>query len=128
MRSDHLEGCPFCEYASVLESASGARHVEVNDRRIFSDPTRPVISFEPLNPVVGGHLLFVPTWHAEHRDPTGLTAATRSAYDYATSAGGDFNLINSCGPAATQTVPHLHVHYVPRRPGDGLLLPWGGPR
>ena len=38
----------------------------------------------------------------------------------------DFNLITSSGPAATQTIPHIHVHYVPRWPGDGLHLPWTG--
>ena len=37
---------------------------------------------------------------------------------------GESNLITSIGPAATQTVPHLHLHLVPRRPGDGLPLPW----
>lgn len=37
---------------------------------------------------------------------------------------GDMNLITSRGPAATQTVPHLHLHLIPRREGDGLTLPW----
>jgi histidine triad (HIT) family protein len=36
----------------------------------------------------------------------------------------DCNLIVSKGPSATQTVAHLHLHIVPRRPGDGLALPW----
>ena len=36
----------------------------------------------------------------------------------------DFNLITSAGSLATQTIGHLHVHIVPRRPGDGLHLPW----
>jgi hypothetical protein len=39
---------------------------------------------------------------------------------------GDCNLIASRGPAATQTVPHLHLHLVPRLEGDGLPLPWTG--
>jgi histidine triad (HIT) family protein len=38
----------------------------------------------------------------------------------------DFNIITSAGPSATQTVFHLHVHLVPRVPGDGLALPWTG--
>jgi diadenosine tetraphosphate (Ap4A) HIT family hydrolase len=33
-------------------------------------------------------------------------------------------MITSAGPAATQTIKHLHVHYVPRHAGDGLSLPW----
>lgn len=25
---------------------------------------------------------------------------------------------------ATQSVFHLHIHLIPRAPGDGLMLPW----
>lgn len=38
--------------------------------------------------------------------------------------GWDLNQITSAGPAATQTVFHLHVHLVVRREDDGLSLPW----
>lgn len=96
------------------------------DEDLATDPFRPAARFEPLNPVTPGHMLFIPTWHAEHRDVTGLTTAMRAAYNYATAAGHDFNLITSSGSAATQTIPHLHVHYVPRHEGDGLHLPWTG--
>jgi histidine triad (HIT) family protein len=34
------------------------------------------------------------------------------------------NLINSCGPAAWQTVFHFHMHVIPRYAGDPLKLPW----
>ncbi len=34
------------------------------------------------------------------------------------------NLLNSCGPAAWQTVFHFHVHVIPRYDGDPLRLPW----
>ena len=37
-------------------------------------------------------------------------------------------LITNIGPAATQSVWHLHVHVVPRTEGDGLLLPWSNQR
>lgn len=83
-----------------------------------------VVRFEPLNPVTPGHMLFVPTWHVEH--PSG--EAVRLAMGYAEGYGGrkreSFNLITSSGAAATQTIPHIHCHYIPRREGDGLLLPW----
>lgn len=75
-----------------------------------------------------GHVLIVPRTHvreaAEMPTVTGL-AATRAA-EYAAELGGPFNLITSAGAEATQTVPHLHWHFVPRRPGDGLALPWTG--
>ena len=34
------------------------------------------------------------------------------------------NLINSCRPAAWQTVFHFHLHVIPRYADDGLRLPW----
>ncbi|WP_063832043.1 HIT family protein [Nocardia otitidiscaviarum] len=86
------------------------------------------VRFEPLNPVVPGHQLIVPDWHAEHPDHMAVRAAMNYAAVYAARQGGDFNLITSSGPAATQTIPHIHVHYVPRRKGDGLHLPWTGQR
>ena len=35
-----------------------------------------------------------------------------------------FNLLNSCGSAAWQTVFHFHVHVIPRYVDDPLRLPW----
>lgn len=34
------------------------------------------------------------------------------------------NIIQSNGPAASQTVMHLHVHLVPRRTGDAIGRIW----
>lgn len=106
--------CPFCDRLTA--------------GTYDASPAYNAAWFEPLNPVTPGHLLFVPDWHTEHPTPIAMEEAAGAAEEYARHVGGDYNLITSSGPAATQTVPHLHVHYVPRRPGDGLLLPWGGPR
>jgi histidine triad (HIT) family protein len=35
-----------------------------------------------------------------------------------------FNLLNSCRPAAWQTVFHFHMHVIPRYDDDPLKLPW----
>ena len=35
-----------------------------------------------------------------------------------------FNVLNSCRPAAWQTVFHFHIHVVPRYEDDPLKLPW----
>lgn len=84
------------------------------------------LAFLPLNPVTGGHVLVVPRTHvtdaAESPMVTALVMA-RSAelagmYDAA-------NILTSIGADATQSVMHLHVHVIPRRVGDGLMLPWG---
>jgi histidine triad (HIT) family protein len=85
-----------------------------------------IVSFTPLNPVVPGHLLIVPTVHVAdaraNQLVTGMTFA--EAARIARGIDSDFNLITSAGPDATQTVFHLHVHLIPRRAGDGLKLPW----
>jgi histidine triad (HIT) family protein len=34
------------------------------------------------------------------------------------------NLLQSNGPGAAQSVPHLHIHVLPRRADDGLAMNW----
>lgn len=109
--------CVFCQRAasSLYDGATTS----------LNDPT--VINFEPLNPVTPGHRLFLPKYHIEHGPFSGNVVGItfRAAHEFATrSRNEDFNLIISSGSAATQTQPHIHVHYVPRRKGDGLTLPW----
>ncbi|AXQ62303.1 histidine triad nucleotide binding protein [Gordonia phage TillyBobJoe] len=109
--------CPFC--------------AKIEDGTAEYVPVYNAVHFVPLNPVTEGHRLFVPDWHARHPNATATSEAMGAAVRWAASHlpdDAEYNLITSNGAAATQTVEHLHVHLVPRRPGDGLLLPWGGPR
>ena len=54
------------------------------------------------------------------RSPPGGSARRASA-----RLGADgVNLLNSCGPAAWQTVFHFHIHVIPRYDDDPLRLPW----
>jgi histidine triad (HIT) family protein len=62
-------------------------------------------------------------------DPEDLAAVHIAAKRLADVAkpvlGADgFNIIQSTGPAAWQTVFHLHVHVIPRYADDPLRLPW----
>jgi histidine triad (HIT) family protein len=91
------------------------------------------IAIKPLDPVTPGHVLFIPRRHvmdaAEDPELTGLVMefASRWAAGHGWSpvrSGAPFNLITSAGREATQSVFHLHLHYVPRAAGDGLPLPW----
>lgn len=109
--SDFREGCPFCERIAAFD---------------YEQAYDGSVRFEPLNPVTPGHMLFVPAWHSEHPSGEGVRVAMSAAEVYASRKGCDFNLITSSGPAATQTISHLHAHYIPRVEGDGLLLPWTG--
>jgi histidine triad (HIT) family protein len=89
---------------------------------------RGVVAFVPLDPVVPGHVLFVPRRHVANaaEDPAVTGWTFNAAAEYGAACGVPFNLITSVGREATQSVFHLHVHYVPRATDDALLLPWGG--
>jgi histidine triad (HIT) family protein len=85
------------------------------------------VAFEPLLPVTPGHFLVVPRKHVAHtlESPVHAGHALRFAGFLANQMGLDAaNFITSAGLAATQSVFHLHIHIVPRRPGDDLVLPW----
>lgn len=107
--------CPFCRIIRGVAPADVVRD------------TGDCLVFHPLNPVALGHVLVVPKMHVQDALQlpvvTGL-AFTRAAEYAAWQGAHGYNLITSAGEEATQTVFHLHVHVVPRRPFDGLRLPW----
>ncbi|MCX4690752.1 HIT family protein [Kitasatospora purpeofusca] len=106
-------GCVFCAISAGLAPAQVVRRWPET------------IAIVPLEPVTDGHVIVLPTRHVPDAalEPvvTGLTM--RRAAELAQRAGAA-NLITSIGAEATQTVPHLHIHLVPRRAHDGLALPW----
>jgi len=84
------------------------------------------LAFLDSRPLFPGHLLLIPTGHiANLADlPAGqagpLFQAVQkldSAVQRALDAEGTFIAVNN---RVSQSVPHLHVHIVPRRKGDGL--------
>jgi len=85
-----------------------------------------LVAFLDVRPVFKGHTLLVPRTHvetladlpAELRDPF-LEAAQRLsvAVQEALGAQGSFVAMNN---VVSQSVPHLHLHVVPRTKGDGL--------
>ena len=85
-----------------------------------------VMGFLDLRPVFRGHVLLVPREHHETLPdlPAGqrdgfLEAAQRLAVAVkeALGAQGSFVAMNN---TVSQSVPHLHLHVVPRTKGDGL--------
>jgi histidine triad (HIT) family protein len=112
-----MDGCVFCDI------------IAADDSTVIVAATERCVIFKPLNPVTEGHLLVVPDRHvASAAEDWGLTGHVfEIAALWASHVGARaFNLITSAGPAATQTIEHLHVHIVPRYDGDGLHLPWTG--
>jgi histidine triad (HIT) family protein len=84
------------------------------------------IGFLDTRPLFPGHVLIVPREHRETladltRDElTGLFAAAQrvsGALESVLGAEGTFVAMNN---RVSQSVPHAHVHVVPRRKGDGL--------
>ena len=88
--------------------------------------TDEVVAFLDHRPVFKGHVLIAPVRHvdtllelpAELMAPL-LTSAQRvaAALGKVLEAQGSFVAINN---AVSQSVPHLHIHVVPRTKGDGL--------
>ncbi len=96
------------------------------------DSDEHTVAFMDINPATKGHALVVPRAHSadlleiadddlEHT----MVAARRLArtIDDALKPDG-FNILNSCRPAAWQTVFHFHMHVIPRYDDDPLKLPW----
>jgi histidine triad (HIT) family protein len=96
------------------------------------DQDERTIAFMDINPATRGHALVVPRAHAKDlleitRDDltATLVASQRLAVRVHERLQPDgINLLNSCGPAAWQTVFHFHVHVIPRYDDDPLRLPW----
>ena len=90
-----------------------------------------VVYFKPLNPVTKGHLLFVhkkqivsPSDSSKEDIVGELFTAISSHLQNSGLGVYDYNLIVNKGSSASQTIWQLHVHYVPRKSGDKLKLPW----
>lgn len=108
------EGCQFC---AVVRGEDPAQIV-------LSTPQ--VLAFLDHRPVFKGHVLVVPREHidtltdlpdellAPLLGAARLMAATLVA---ALGCTGSFVALNN---TVSQSVPHLHVHVVPRTKGDGL--------
>jgi histidine triad (HIT) family protein len=106
--------CPFCEIAAGRE----ASHVVLEDEA--------TIAFLDNRPLFHGHTLLAPRDHhetladlpAELLGPLFANAQLLSrAVPDAMKKPGSFVALNN---VVSQSVPHLHVHVVPRKPKDGL--------
>ena len=114
------DGCLFC---GIVSGEVPARIVDEDDL---------TVSFMDISPATRGHALVVPRRHSENLYEIGeedleacAVAARRLALRARDRLGADgVNVLNSCGPAAWQTVFHFHVHVIPRYEGDPLRLPW----
>jgi histidine triad (HIT) family protein len=121
------ETCLFCKIVAR----------EIPSEIVFEDEL--TVGFLDIGPLFPGHVLLAPKAHAQTL--TDLPQATvgplfvnvqklTRAVESAMEAQGSFIGINN---RVSQSVPHLHVHIVPRKPKDGLRgffwprKPYSGP-
>jgi len=102
--------CPFC-------SLPADRHLLANDR---------AVAIRDGYPVSPGHTLIIPRRHVgsffevtddERAALMQLLAQARNDLEHEFQPAG-YNIGINDGAAAGQTVPHLHIHLIPRYPGD----------
>jgi histidine triad (HIT) family protein len=106
-----------CAFCAIVAGESPAAHV-------LDEPA--VAAFLDVRPVFPGHVLLVPRVHraaladlpGDERDAL-FEAAQRvaAAVETGLGAGGAWVSLND---KVSQSVPHVHVHVIPRTKGDGL--------
>jgi histidine triad (HIT) family protein len=112
--------CVFCRI----------RDGQIPSTRLLEDER--TVAFMDINPLNDGHCLVIPRTHvtslfeASEADLGAVMATARRvalAIRLALQPDG-LNVLQANGAAAFQSVPHLHLHLVPRWTGDGKGLDW----
>ena len=106
-------GCVFCEIAAGRIPAA----------RLYESET--VLAFLDAFPLARGHCLVIPKAHRERIQdmPPELSAEVfgivRRLASRADSITGATLVAVHNGRDSGQEIPHVHVHIIPRSPGDG---------
>jgi histidine triad (HIT) family protein len=109
------EGCAFCRIAAGEQDAASV---------VLDEPH--AVAFLDHRPLFPGHCLLIPRAHREtladlrSEEIEPFFATTQSlarAVQAAMESQGSFVAMNN---VVSQSVPHLHVHVVPRNRKDGL--------
>jgi histidine triad (HIT) family protein len=116
-----VANCPFC---AIIRG-------EAEATRILETPN--LLAFLDRRPLFRGHTLLVPKDHmkllsdlpSEHAvEFLTTTQRLERGVEDGLGAAGSMVLVNN---VISQSVPHLHLHVIPRNPKDGLRF-WLGPR
>jgi len=112
-----------CLFCGIVAGDVPAQIVDSDDH---------TVAFMDINPATPGHALVVPRAHSRDlmdvsdEDLERTTVAARRLAKRIRRAlePAGFNVLNSCGRAAWQTIYHFHLHVIPRYEDDPLKLPW----
>lgn len=108
--------CIFCKIAKG----------DLPCHRLYEDEE--IISFLDISPIAPGHALVLPKKHFSTLEDIDEATLVR-LYTAVKKIGGAiklsldlpaYNVSQNNGPEAGQVVPHIHVHIIPRKAGDGL--------
>lgn len=114
------DDCIFCRIANG----------EIPSKTLYEDEDFRVIL--DLGPATKGHALILPKEHAanlydlpEETAAAAMRLAKRMAAVLRDKLHCDgLNLVQNNGEAAGQTVPHFHLHLIPRYQNDGQNINW----
>jgi histidine triad (HIT) family protein len=112
--------CVFCKI----------RDGQIPSKKIYEDDA--TLAFMDINPVNNGHCLVVTKRHAAtiwDADVQDLQAAIATAQKVAIALVAivkpdGLNMLQANGAAAFQSVPHFHLHLIPRWVRDGKGFDW----
>ena len=112
-----------CIFCSIAAGAAPCH-------KIYSDDA--TLAFMDINPVNEGHCLVIPTAHfgrVFEMPPEAFAAVASTVVKVANAVNdelrpGGLSVLQANGALAGQTVPHVHVHVLPRRADDNLLINW----
>jgi histidine triad (HIT) family protein len=106
------------------------RDGKIPSSKIYDDAR--TLAFMDINPLSRGHCLVAPKAHAAtlyEVDVEDFKAVAATAKKLATAikkalSPDGLNLLQANGAAAFQSVPHFHLHLIPRWANDGKGFDW----
>ena len=112
-----------CIFCSIVAGAASCH-------KIYSDDA--TLAFMDINPVNEGHCLVIPKAHfgkVFEMLPEAFAAVASTVVKVARAVNdelrpGGLSVLQANGALAGQTVPHVHVHVLPRQADDNLLINW----
>lgn len=113
-----MDSCVFCKIARG----------EIPSYKVYEDEV--CLAFLDINPSSKGHTLVLPKEHY-----SSMVSVPRVVLDHCfevaqhisqaamTQLGADgVNVITNIGTAAGQSIPHFHIHVIPRYVNDGIKI------
>ena len=111
-----MSDCIFCKIASG----------EIQGMRVYEDAE--TLAFMDLAKDVDGHVLVIPKKHCKNILDCGaetlsavMNTVKKVSLHLTEKCGYDgVNLLNASDESAGQSMPHFHIHIIPRRKNDGI--------